>query len=172
MCGRHATACALALGAVVSAEIDVRSNVWRPVAISFLAAGHASQDRTVWDGVYTEAQAKRGEEAYKRSCGYCHRDDLAGGFFDDGTGRAPALAGSRAFDSSFEKRWSEHTVGDMLVDIGGKMPLQDPASLTVQAYADILSYLFAKNDVPAGAHELPADIEKLREIRITSRTAR
>ena len=88
MCGRHATACALVLGAVVSADIDVPSNVWRSVAVSFVAAGHASQDRTVWDGVYTEAQAKRGEEAYKRSCGYCHRDDLAGGFFDDGTGPA------------------------------------------------------------------------------------
>jgi cytochrome c len=137
-----------------------------------IAAGQDARQRTIWDGVYSEAQARRGEEAYKLSCGYCHKDDLTGGFFDDGTGRAPALAGARAFDSSFEKRWSGVSVGDMLLEIGEKMPLQDPASLTVQAYTDIVCYLLAKNDVPAGAQELPADLEKLKEIRITPKPAR
>ena len=56
------------------------------------AAGQPAP-RTIWQGVYTEAQAARGEKAYKLACGYCHKDNLAGGFFDDGNGRAPALAG-------------------------------------------------------------------------------
>ena len=34
---------------------------------------------TVWDGVYSAAQAARGEKAYMRACGGCHRDDASGG---------------------------------------------------------------------------------------------
>jgi cytochrome c len=129
----------------------------------------AAGQRTIWDGVYTEAQAGRGEKAYKLACGYCHKDNLGGGFFDDGNGRAPALAGPRAFDSSFEKRWGGVSVGDMVVDIGIAMPQQDPGSLPPETYVDIVSFLLSKNGVPAGASELPADLEKLQEIKVTPR---
>jgi quinoprotein glucose dehydrogenase len=130
-------------------------------------AGQAPAARTIWQGVFTEAQAARGENAYKLSCGYCHKDDLTGGFFDDGNGRAPALAGPRAFDSSFEKRWSGVTVGQMVIDIGTAMPQQDPGSLAPETYVDIVSFLLSKNGVPAGTAELPADLEALQAIRIT-----
>jgi cytochrome c len=123
--------------------------------------------RTIWDGVYTAAQAGRGEKAYKLACGYCHKDNLGGGFFDDGTGRAPALAGPRAFDSSFAERWRGVTVGEMLIEIGTTMPQQDPGSLPPETYVDILSFLLSKNDVPAGTSELPADLEALQAIRVT-----
>ena len=69
-------------------------------------AAAAQTENTIWQGVYTAEQSRRGEQAYRTSCSYCHRDDLTGGFFDGGTGRAPALAGLRAFDSSFSDRWS------------------------------------------------------------------
>jgi S-disulfanyl-L-cysteine oxidoreductase SoxD len=126
-------------------------------------------ERTVWEGVYTQAQADRGEKAYKLSCGYCHKDDLSGGFFDDGNGRAPALAGARAFDSSFEKRWTGVTVGEMVIDIGTAMPQKDPGSLPPETYVDIISFLLSKNGVPAGARELPADLEALQSIRVTAK---
>lgn len=125
-----------------------------------------SQD-SVWSGVYTEEQAKRGEQLYKTTCSYCHRDDLTGGFFDDGTGRAPALAGSRAFDSSFSERWGDLTLAEMLATIATSMPQQRPASLSIQAYVDILSYLLMKNEIPAGERELPTDVERLQQIVIT-----
>ena len=131
------------------------------------AAGQPPAARTIWSGVYTDAQAARGEKAYKLACGYCHKDDLTGGFFDDGNGRAPALAGPRAFDSSFEKRWAGATVGEMVIDIGTAMPQKDPGSLPPETYVDIISFLLSKNGVPAGAAELPANLEQLQEIRIT-----
>jgi mono/diheme cytochrome c family protein len=160
-------ACAIALGALLSVTgIPLQ----RHELLAFAAAQPTAA--TVWDGIYTEAQARRGEQAYNLSCGYCHKDDLSGGFFDDGTGRAPALAGPRAFDSSFEERWGTHTVGQMLIDIGSIMPLQDPGSLTLQAYTDIISYLLAKNGVPPGTQELPADLDRLKDIRITPKAAR
>lgn len=168
---RHATVRLIVCGAVFGVSAGLLAGLGGPT-LSSRALAKGNQQKTVWDGVYTKAQADRGEQAYKLSCGYCHRDDLAGGFFDDGTGRAPALAGARAFDSSFEKRWSGQTVSEMLVEIGEKMPLQNPASLTVQAYTDIISYLLAKNDVPAGSQELPADLEALQAIRITGKSGR
>jgi len=32
----------------------------------------AQTSRSVWDGVYTEAQAKRGEAIYEQNCVSCH----------------------------------------------------------------------------------------------------
>jgi cytochrome c len=161
-------------GAGQKFRFEVR--VWRTALLIVLLAAWSvtfaqSGPKTIWDGVYTEAQAVRGEQAYKLSCGYCHKDDLTGGFFDDGTGRAPALAGPRAFDSSFEERWRNLTVREMLLEIGSKMPQQDPGSLTVKAYTDIVSYLLSKNGVPKGTEELPPDLDKLDGIRITPKPA-
>ena len=61
----------------------------------------AAQDggRTVWDGVYSEAQAERGRTAYARHCASCHAADLSGSL------EARPLAGSR-----FMQDWSEDTV--------------------------------------------------------------
>jgi cytochrome c len=130
-----------------------------------------SQDaqKTIWDGVYTETQAQRGEQLFKSECSYCHRDDLSGGFFDNGTGRAAALAGARAFGSSFDERWKDLTVGDMVATIAATMPQQRPTSLTVQAYVDIVSYLLAKNQIPEGKTELPIEVDKLMQVAITTR---
>jgi mono/diheme cytochrome c family protein len=125
--------------------------------------------KTIWSGVYTEEQARRGEQVYKSECSYCHRDDLAGGFLDDGVGRAAALAGPRAFGSSLAERWKDLTVVDMVATIAATMPEQKPASLTVQAYVDVVSYLFSKNNIPAGSVELPVDVETLGQLLITQK---
>ena len=42
---------------------------------------------TVWQGVYTEAQAKRGQSEYTTHCANCHRDDLTG--YNEHPQRAP-----------------------------------------------------------------------------------
>lgn len=128
--------------------------------------------KTVWDGIYTEAQAGRGEQAYKSACSYCHRDDLSGGFFDNGVGRAPALAGPRAFDSSFFERWKDLTMAELVATVAATMPQQEPATLTVEVYVDIVSFLLARNRIPAGTSELPSTIEALQGIRIVAENAK
>ena len=50
------------------------------VAILFVAQGKTTQD-----GVYSEDQAKRGEQTYAKACASCHGADLSG------SGQAPAL---------------------------------------------------------------------------------
>ena len=119
---------------------------------------------TVWDGVYSEAQARRGEQVFKTQCSYCHKDDLSGGFIDDGIGRAPALAGKRAFDSSLAERWGGLTLVDMVATVAATMPQQRPATLSVENYVDVVSYLLSKNDARAGPSDLPANVEALSRI--------
>jgi cytochrome c len=135
------------------------------------AAGTASrgQDRatTIWDGVYSKEQARRGEQAYKTSCGYCHKDDLTGGFLDDGVGKAVALAGPQAFGSSFASRWKDQTVGDFVFVIASTMPKDEPTSLSLSTYVDIVTYILEKNEVPAGAADLSSDVTGLRGIAMT-----
>jgi len=135
--------------------------------LSSAALARAAQaPKTIWSGIYSEAQAQRGEQAYKLQCAYCHQPDLSGGFFDNGNGRAPALAGAKAFDSSFVDRWRDQTVGEFIATIAATMPQTKPASLPVQTYIDIATFVMSKNGIPAGAADLPADVPTLQEIAI------
>jgi S-disulfanyl-L-cysteine oxidoreductase SoxD len=129
----------------------------------------AQVPRTVWSGVYSKLQADRGGQAYRTHCGYCHRDDLRGGFMDDGVGRAPALAGPQAFGSSIDDRWRDQSLGDVVYTIASSMPKQAPTSLSLDTYLDIVAYLLQENDAPAGPDDLIADIPALREIQVTTR---
>ena len=116
----------------------------------------AAQDQTIWDGVYTEEQAARGQRTYDQECAACHLDDLMG------DGIAPSLIGS-----AFFFRWSELSMGDMYTAIRTTMPQGAPASLSPSGYADISAYMLQRNDVPAGSMELPSDVDDLEGIMIT-----
>lgn len=118
--------------------------------------GVSAQDtQSTWDGVFTEEQAARGAEQYEQECAQCHLEDLLG------DGIAPALIGT-----PFHFRWSELSVGDMLVAIRTTMPQGAPASLSPQAYVDIVAYMLSVNDFPAGDMELPTDQTALESIII------
>ena len=118
-------------------------------------SGTAAQERTVWDGVFTEDQAQRGMATYEQECSQCHLDDLLG------DGIAPSLIGA-----PFHFRWSDLSVGDMLVAIRTTMPQGAPASLSPRAYADIVAYLLQVNEFPAGDAELPTSVDDLEGIII------
>ena len=113
--------------------------------------------RSVWDGVYTEEQASRGERAYTQACSACHLGDLLGDGF------APALAGA-----AFSFRWTDLSVGDIFATMRATMPQGAPASLSPRAYADIAAYLLSVNDYPAGDEELEPNVPTLEQIRIES----
>ncbi len=126
------------------------------IAASIFSANVAAQDtKSTWDGVFTAEQAERGAEAYQRECAQCHLDDLLG------DGIAPSLIGA-----PFHFRWSELSVGDMLVAIRTTMPQGAPASLSPRAYVDIVAFMLQANDFPAGDMELPTDQDVLESIII------
>ena len=121
----------------------------------------AAQTRTVWDGVYTDAQAERGRESYQQSCVGCHRDDLRG----DNT--APSLVGE-----SFTFLWGDMEVGELSARIQKLMPPQGPGSLPAQTYIDIVAFMLQKNAFPAGSVELSADPAALHILITASRPGR
>ena len=151
-------------------------NRWLPLALVWIAAfafpvvhvvagvTGVAQDATstVWQGVYTEEQAGRGQESYKKSCGHCHRDDLSGGGSEIG---APALRGP-----IFTIRWRDQPVSELFLTIGTTMPQNAPDTLTPQTVIDIVSFLLQANEMPVGRTELPPQIEKLRNIFVSERT--
>ncbi len=128
-----------------------------------LAAGLTAQaQRTIWDGVYTEAQAQRGEAVYKMKCTTCHSDNLRGNI--DG---GPPLRGTEFF-----VRWNNTPLSDMTDAIAELMPNDDPGGLPRQDYVDIITFLFRSNGIPAGTTELKADPAALQQVRFTDKPAK
>jgi mono/diheme cytochrome c family protein len=99
-----------------------------------------TKSRTVWDGVYTEAQAARGMTAYGQSCAGCHA--LAA------QGKAPLVG------DAFWKSFAQKTVGDLLEYVSANMPNGTPGSLTESTYRDIVALMLKSNGFPAGTTEL------------------
>ena len=100
----------------------------------------STQRRTVWDGVYTEAQAARGMTAFGQSCSGCHA--LAA------QGKAPLVG------DAFWKSFAQETVGDLLEFVSTNMPNGTPGSLTEPTYRDIVALMLKSNGFPAGTTEL------------------
>jgi cytochrome c len=120
-------------------------------------AAIAQTTRTVWDGVYTDDQAKRGEGFYGKECASCHGGELTGGE------SAPPLAGD-----SFFANWNGLTLGDLFDRIRVSMPQNAPGSLSRQQNVDILAFILKVNQFPAGKAELDRQTEILKQIKFDS----
>jgi len=127
------------------------------VGIIIGLAAIAQTSRTVWDGVYTEDQAKRGEGVYAKECASCHGSELTGGE------SAPALAGD-----SFFANWNGLTLGDLFERIRVSMPQNAPGSLSRQQNADILAFILKVNQFPTGKTELDRQTDILKQIKFDS----
>jgi cytochrome c5 len=101
-----------------------------------------AQERTVSDGVYTDAQASRGAAAYEASCSGCHRPDLSGN-----TG--PALKQQR-----FARVYAGKDLKTLFTKIATTMPRNAPASLSDDVNLDIVAHVLKENGFKAGAEEL------------------
>jgi mono/diheme cytochrome c family protein len=123
--------------------------------VALRAQDTAQVSRSVWDGVYTQEQSRRGEAFYGRDCAKCHGTDLAG------ADEVPALSGG-----AFLSNWDGLTVGDLSERVRISMPPNKQGSLTRQQIVDILSYVLNVNSFPAGKTELDSKTELLKQIRI------
>jgi len=146
---------------------EIRVNKVKIAAILFMSitAGLISRlpvqaqgdkaSRSVWEGVFTKEQVKRGQGLYVQICSSCHGPDLAG------NDEAAALTGS-AFLSS----WDGLSVSDLSNRVRVSMPPNEPGTLSRQQIVDILSYVLSVNGFPAGKAELDPRAEVLKLIRI------
>jgi len=129
------------------------------VTIGLLAAAEPQQNEqpsqlhSVWDGVYTATQARRGQPIYDRECSACHGEKLAG------RQDSPPLAGQDFLDS-----WNGLTLGKLFDKIRLTMPKGTPSEVGVLEKADILAYILSVNKFPNGQVELQKS-EALKDIR-------
>jgi mono/diheme cytochrome c family protein len=108
-----------------------------------LRAQAASAARTVWDGVYTEAQATRATATFNQSCANCH---------------TLAPQGNRALSGDkFWEGFTQKTVGDLLTFVRTNMPNGNGGSLSASTYNDLVALILKSNNFPAGATELAPD---------------
>jgi mono/diheme cytochrome c family protein len=122
------------------------------------AASAPASTKTIWDAVFTQAQAERGRDTYQKYCSSCHKADLLG------ESAAPPLAGPE-----FNQRWTGQTLDDLLTTIRRSMPQEAPDSLGTAAYADIVSFLLSVNGSPAGPTEMPLESGALRQIQFSAK---
>ena len=116
------------------------------VAVAASGLVLAQPPRTIWDGVYNEAQAERGQKLYAEHCARCHGDTLAG------MEAAPALTGT-----TFYSNWEGETLQPLFERIRTSMPPDKPGSISRAQLADILSHILRTGGFPPG--ETPLDAQ-------------
>ena len=128
------------------------------VAFGIVAAAQEQQARrSVWDGVYTDDQARRGESQYSRNCEACHGADLSG----DVVKEVPSLV----FDA-FLTQWSDRTIKDLFDSVKRSMPRDNPGGLNARAYVDVIAFILQTNKIPSGMRELSLSPDALGQIVI------
>jgi mono/diheme cytochrome c family protein len=137
------------------AVVVVAASCLIPVLATTAPSRGADNATSVWQGVYTKAQAERGRANYFAACASCHGTQL------QGDTDAPDLAGN-----AFLRRWTDRSVGTLFTFTESQMPVGRPRSLGAAAYADVVAHILAANGFPDGQQELPANGSVLDTIMI------
>ena len=142
-------------------NIRIAAVVLIPLAtlVGLRATVHAQPPtKSVWEGVYTEEQAKRGGPMYSEFCASCHGPELMGGEM------APPLA-----TGDFLSGWDGLTLGDLFERMRISMPQNAPGSLSGQQNADILAFILSANKYPTGTSELSNQAMILKTIKFEAK---
>lgn len=116
-------------------------------AVALLGLQSFAQQRTINDGVYTEAQAASGEGVYNEYCAGCHNQ--------------------RFYEQAWSG-WENRTLEQFWFYILGEMPQDNPGFLADQEYTDVTAYILSILDYPAG--DTPLDpYNGMNEISIVPR---
>jgi cytochrome c len=151
----------------------VRPKAMLAVVVAGIALGHlpersavqAQTPRSIWNGVYTESQARRGEQLYATWCSNCHGADLAG------RPREPRFAGDRdripeLVGPTFNSWYDRLSLADLVERIRISMPQDKPGVLTRAHAMDVVAYLLFIGGFPLGPAELsekpPEDVSRIR----------
>jgi len=105
-------------------------------------------EQTVWDGVYSRAQAERGRVLFDAECSRCHGVmDFVG---DD-----------------YMATWEGQTLRDFYLYVSSGMPPDQHEPIEdFLAYAELVAYLLQANALPPGQTDLTANLDRLDRIRI------
>jgi mono/diheme cytochrome c family protein len=117
---------------------------WACLLLGTSMASQAPQ-KSVKAGVYTAAQAERGQTLFRAKCASCH-------------------APNRFTDEFFYTSFAGKPLWEMFDVISDSMPEDSPGTMKKEEYADVIAYLLKLNNFPTGAAELPIDKDALSAI--------
>lgn len=106
----------------------------------------AEQAKNASEGIYTAAQASRGQTTYDSSCASCH--EL-----------------SKFKGPEFTKAWTGKPLADLHTAVVS-MPMDAPGSLKPAEYAEILAYFLSINGYPAGQTDLDGSEAAIKAITL------
>jgi len=126
----------------------------------------AQGQKSIFDGVYTEEQAKRGEKLFQGigRCYECHLRNLSG---DAQRNVVRPMVGA-----PFLGAWNGKSLNDLAYKIRWTMPtdIRGRGTLTVEQAADLIAYILQQNNVPAGSQEVSTEgSAALKQILIRQR---
>ena len=116
-------------------------------------AAKADSMVTTQVGVYTDAQARRGQQVYAGVCQSCHTPSVHQG-------------------AMFTQNWDRHPLFALYQYVSQQMPQDNPGVLAPNDAADVVAFLLKIYAMPAGTTELAPDTVAMKKILIDSRTAR
>jgi cytochrome c len=117
-----------------------------------------AQGKSTWTGIFTDAQARRGQTVYDENCALCHGAQLLGGEL------GPPLCGA-----AFVEKWNGQRLSEVFDYMRVLMPLHSPGGLSHEQNADILAFMLKRSGFPDGTIELPSKVEALSELRFLAR---
>jgi quinoprotein glucose dehydrogenase len=128
------------------------------IVLAAATCAFAAASRSTRDGVFSKAQATRGQTIYNEECGKCHGQNLSGGE------SAPALAGG-----DFMSKWQGKPLNQLFEITRTTMPADDPGHLSRRQTADVVAYMLSSNELPAGEKDLDSSAESLADISLDAK---
>jgi len=122
-----------------------RAVITGALAVWVAGLAHAQGPRTVRDGVFTDAQAARGQAIYRTQCASCHGNALEGA-------QAPPLVAD-----VFISHWQRQPLSALISKIRNTMPADAQGVLTPQQSADLVAHILKTSGFPASGTELASD---------------
>lgn len=127
-------------------KLQLLKNLTATLLFVLLSVSVSAQEKTVADGVFTEAQAESGKGVYESTCSACHR-----------------MQEYRQVLRAFQNN-SVMMLWDLLV---ATMPADNPGSLADSEYTDIIAFILSEQGFPAGDTEL-IPYENMEEIKLVA----
>jgi mono/diheme cytochrome c family protein len=129
----------------------------RGASAALVPGMRAEPTHTVWDSVFTDSQAVRGDTLYRATCQRCHGATLMG-----------SADGNPLTGPDFQSNWNGQTVYDLYDRVRTSMPSDNPKTVPREQIPDLLAFVLSQNHFPSGAKVLPDDPDKLKDIKFVT----
>ena len=148
-----------AVAALAALLVVVSTTAMRALADDEPIEDGGCEALSIGEGVFTAAQAQRGQAVYEGPCGRCHGKRLDGAPIDPDMFSTPPVAGAK-----FLSKWNGRTLAALYDYTRATMPENNPGFLSEQEFIDIIAYMLSVGGLPSGRGELEPDRKVLARI--------